>query len=54
MLHPVSDLATAKEVSAALLGGPPRIDDSYYVSGCCLAATITDPDGNGLDLLQVR
>ena len=31
VLHPVSDLATAKAVYAALLGVPPQADDSYYV-----------------------
>jgi predicted enzyme related to lactoylglutathione lyase len=31
VLHPVSDLARAKEVYAALLGVPPLADDSYYV-----------------------
>src|SRR4029450_1773882 len=31
VLHPVSDLAAAKEVYAALLGVPPQTDDSYYV-----------------------
>ena len=31
VLHPVSDLATAKPVYAALLGGPPQTDESYYV-----------------------
>ncbi|MGH3549683.1 MAG: VOC family protein [Pseudonocardiaceae bacterium] len=31
VLHPVSDLATAKEVYAALLGVPPQTDESYYV-----------------------
>src|SRR5258706_9106694 len=31
MLHPVSDLAKAKEVYAALLGVPPQTDASYYV-----------------------
>ena len=30
MLHPVSDVATAK-VYAALLGVEPQTDDSYYV-----------------------
>jgi hypothetical protein len=30
-LHPVADLATAKEVYAALLGVPPQTDESYYV-----------------------
>jgi hypothetical protein len=28
-LHPVSDLATAQEVYAALLGVPPQTDESY-------------------------
>src|SRR5919107_3550970 len=31
VLHPVSDLATAKAVYAALLGVPPHTDESYYV-----------------------
>jgi predicted enzyme related to lactoylglutathione lyase len=31
VLHPVSDLAAAKEVYAALLGMPPSTDASYYV-----------------------
>jgi hypothetical protein len=31
VLHPVSDLATAKAVSAALLGVPPQTDGSDYV-----------------------
>ena len=31
MLHPVSDLAAAKAVYAALLGGPPQTDEPYYV-----------------------
>jgi hypothetical protein len=31
VLHPVSDLATAKAVYAALLGIPPQTDGSYYV-----------------------
>jgi predicted enzyme related to lactoylglutathione lyase len=31
VLHPVSDLATAKPVYAALLGVPPQADASYYV-----------------------
>src|SRR5277367_5677290 len=31
MLHPVSDLAKAKEVYAALLGVAPQADASYYV-----------------------
>jgi predicted enzyme related to lactoylglutathione lyase len=31
VLHPVSDLATAKAVYAALLGIQPQTDESYYV-----------------------
>jgi predicted enzyme related to lactoylglutathione lyase len=31
VLHPVSDLASAKSVYAALLGGPPQADSDYYV-----------------------
>ena len=31
VLHPVSDLATAKVVYAALLGVAPQVDESYYV-----------------------
>ncbi|MFJ9469227.1 VOC family protein [Streptomyces caniferus] len=31
VLHPVSDLAAAKEVYTALLGQPPQFDESYYV-----------------------
>src|SRR5436853_6092236 len=31
VLHPVSDLARAKEVYTALLGVPPQADASYYV-----------------------
>ncbi len=31
VLHPVSDLAKAKAVYAALLGMPPQHDASYYV-----------------------
>jgi predicted enzyme related to lactoylglutathione lyase len=105
VLHPVSDLATAKEVYTALLGHPPQHDASYYVGydaegqhiglvpgggpqgmtspvaywqvpdieaklaeltaagatvkesphdvgGGRLVATVTDPDGNVLGLLQ--
>ena len=105
VLHPVSDLATAKEVYAALLGVRPQVDESYYVGfeaggqhvgllpgggpqgmtspvaywqvpdieaklaevtaagatmkepahdvgGGRLVATVTDPDGNVLGLLQ--
>ncbi|MEO3810534.1 VOC family protein [Sphaerisporangium sp. B11E5] len=32
VLHPVSDLEKAKAVYAALLGVPPQVDESYYVS----------------------
>jgi hypothetical protein len=31
VLHPVSDLAAAKPVYAALLGVEPQVDDTYYV-----------------------
>jgi predicted enzyme related to lactoylglutathione lyase len=31
VLHPVSDLAAAKEMYTALLGVPPQSDSSYYV-----------------------
>ena len=31
VLHPVSDLETAKQVYTALLGAPPQTDSSYYV-----------------------
>ena len=107
VLHPVSDLAAAKEVYAALLGVRPQTDDTYYVGfeaegqhiglvpgggpqgmtspvaywhvrdieaklaevtaagatakdpvrdvgGGRMVATITDPDGNVLGLLQDR
>ena len=107
VLHPVSDLATAKAVYAALLGVPPQTDEPYYVGfeaegqhiglvpgggpqgmtspvaywhvpdieaklaevtaagatvkepahdvgGGRLVATVTDPDGNVLGLLQDR
>jgi predicted enzyme related to lactoylglutathione lyase len=105
VLHPVSDLAAAKPVYAALLGVEPQVDDTYYVGyevggqhiglvpgggpqgmtspvaywqvadiearlaevtaagatvnepahdvgGGRLVATVTDPDGNVLGLLQ--
>jgi predicted enzyme related to lactoylglutathione lyase len=106
VLHPVSDLATANAVYAALLGVPPQTDGSYVgfeaesphiglvpgggpqgmtapvaywhgpdieaklaevtaagatvkepvrdVGGGRLVATVTDPDGNVLGLLQDR
>ncbi|MFD8571043.1 VOC family protein [Streptomyces sp. NPDC059639] len=31
VLHPVSDVAKAKEVYAALLGTAPQVDEAYYV-----------------------
>jgi len=31
LLHPVSDVAAAKPVYAALLGVAPSVDDTYYV-----------------------
>src|SRR5262245_57386363 len=105
VLHPVSDVASAKTVYTALLGVPPQYDDTYYVGyevggqhigllpnggpqgmtcpvvywevpdieaklaevtaagatvkepahdvgGGRLVATVTDPDGNVLGLLQ--
>ena len=107
VLHPVSDLAKATKVYAALLGVPPQTDEPYYVNfeaagqhiglvpgggpqgmtssvaywhvsdieakiaevtaagatvkepvrdvgGGRLVATVTDPDGNVLGLLQDR
>jgi predicted enzyme related to lactoylglutathione lyase len=107
VLHPVSDLAKAKEVYAALLGVPPQTESPYYVGfeaagqqiglvprggsqdmtspvaywhvpdieaklaevtaagatvkepahdvgGGRLVATVTDPDGNVLGLIQDR
>jgi predicted enzyme related to lactoylglutathione lyase len=107
VLHPVSDVAKAKQVYAALLGAEPTADSSYYVGfdvagqhiglvpgggpqgmtspvaywhvpdieaklaevtaagatvkeaahdvgGGRLVATVTDPDGNVLGLLQDR
>ena len=107
VLHPVSDLATAKATYAALLGVSPQTDEPYYVGfeaagqhiglvpgggsrgmtspvaywhvpdiaaklaeviaagatvqdpehdvgGGRLVATVTDPDGNVLGLLQDR
>jgi predicted enzyme related to lactoylglutathione lyase len=107
VLHPVSDLSSAKQVYTALLGVDPQTDESYYVGfdvagqhiglvpgggpqgmtspvaywhvadieaklaevtaagatvkepahdvgGGRLVATVTDPDGNVLGLLQDR
>jgi len=39
VLHPVSDLATAKAVYAALLGVPPQTDSDCGYS-CCLASLV--------------
>jgi hypothetical protein len=65
----VSDLATAKAVSAALIGVPPRTEapsdvgfeagaavnePAHDVGGGRLVATVTDPDGNVLGLLRAR
>ena len=49
VLHPVSDLATAKAVYAALLGVP-----AHEVGGGRLVAAVTDPDGSVLGLLHDR
>jgi predicted enzyme related to lactoylglutathione lyase len=60
VLHPVSDLAKAKAVYTALLGVPPQADAPYYVGfeaegqHIGLVATVSDPDGNVLGLLQDR
>jgi hypothetical protein len=63
VLHPVSDLATAKAVYAALLGvplaevtaaGATVQAPAHDVGGGRLVATVTDPDGNVLGLLQDR
>ena len=51
MLHPVSDLTTAKEVYAALLGLPPQTDESYYVGFEAAGQHIgLVPGGTGHDL----
>ena len=40
VLHPVSDLARAKAMYAALLGMPPQADSAYYVGfEACLLYT---------------
>jgi hypothetical protein len=39
VLHPVSDLSTAKTVYAALLGVAPQTDESYYVGFEARAST---------------
>jgi predicted enzyme related to lactoylglutathione lyase len=52
VLHSVSDLATAKAVYAA--AGATVQEPAHDVGGCRLMATVTDPDGNVLGLLQDR
>jgi hypothetical protein len=47
VLHPVSDLAAAKEVAGATVNESPR-----DVGGGRLVPTVTDLDGNVLGLLQ--
>ena len=39
VLHPVSDLAKAKAVYAALLGVAPQADEAYYVGFEAAAST---------------
>jgi predicted enzyme related to lactoylglutathione lyase len=51
VLHPVSDLATAKEVYAA---GATVKEPAHDVCGGRLVSTLTDPDGNVLGLLRER
>ena len=46
VLHPVSDLATAKAMYAALLGVSPQTDGSYYVG--------FEAEGQQIGLLQDR
>ena len=68
VLHPVSDLARAKAVYAALLGEPPQTDGSYYVGFEAagqhmkepahdvgdgrLVATVTDPELPDRELMR--
>jgi hypothetical protein len=57
VLQPVSDLATATEAYAALVGVAPQTDvkePAHDVGGGRLVATVTDPDGNVVGLLQDR
>ncbi len=49
VLHPVSDLAKSKAVTAA---GATVKEPAHDVGGGRLVATVTDPDGNVLGLLQ--
>jgi hypothetical protein len=56
VLHPVSDLAAAKPVYAALLGVPPHTDWSYHVGFEAAGQHIglVPGDGNVLGLVQDR
>jgi hypothetical protein len=58
VLHPVSDLATAKAMYAALLGVPPQTDGSYDVGFEAAGQQIGLVPGGGpqgmLGLLQDR
>ncbi|MET0764347.1 MAG: hypothetical protein ABWY29_05745 [Blastococcus sp.] len=73
VLHPVSDLAAAKAVYAALpspvaywhvpdieaklaevTAAGATVKEPAHVAGGRLVATVTDPDGNVLGLLQDR
>ena len=56
VLHPVSDLAAAKAVYAALLGVPPHTDWSYHVGFEAAGQHIglVPGDGNVLGLVQDR
>ena len=44
VLHPVSDLATAKAVYAAVLGVPPQTDGPYYVGFEAAGPGLTDDE----------
>ena len=46
VLHPVSELATAKAMYTALLGVPPQTDGPYYVG--------FEAEGQQIGLLQDR
>ncbi|MFE7167993.1 hypothetical protein [Streptomyces sp. NPDC057616] len=52
VLHPVSDVAAARQVYTALPGVAP--EPAHDVGGGRLVATRTDPDTNVLGLLQDR
>lgn len=55
-LHPVPDLAKAKKVQLAEVtaAGATVKEPAHDVGGGRLVATVTDPDGNVLGLLQDR